>query len=305
MVFSIFSRKTKEEVVVEEVVSESEDEVEVESEEEEDIFGEPLETQQWGSDVTVSYYFKQIRDLAPCLDVWKFNRGVNKEHKDNLKKELLESIEEGNPHLMGSIQLVRDQDRNYRVINGQHRLKAIWEVLEEYPDPIAFKMKVMLEVYDLKVENFDSMTEEEEELVDRFYKTANKALNFKQEEDHEVLCKAVVKGMMTSKIFSRSIVDKNEGRVNRPRISAKQLFEELKTHLPVNVKKFSVSKIVEGITNINKKLSLMTHKELFGRESPSVQKQKSHEKAVDLGFFLNLDSKYPPSVWATMVYNEI
>jgi hypothetical protein len=166
-------------------------------------------------------------------------------------------------------------------------------------------MRVMFEVYDLKVADFDSMTGEEEELVDTFYKTANKTLNFKQEEDHEMLCKEVVKALMTSKVFSRSIVDKDEGRVNRPRISAKALFEELKSHLPPNVKNFSVSKIVEGVTKVNKKLSLMTYKELFGRDAPSVPKQKSHDKAVDLGFYLNLDSKYPPSVWATMIYTEI
>src|SRR5688572_25911537 len=96
-----------------------------EEENEEDlVFSKPIASQIW-NDKLVNYYFLSVKDVAPHLSSWCFNRSINQTHKNSIKTSL---ISQPAPHLMGTIQIVRDKNNNCRVINGQHRLKAIQEI---------------------------------------------------------------------------------------------------------------------------------------------------------------------------------
>lgn len=93
-----------------------------------DVFAKPLSIQTWGKDTQVSYHFLSIRDVAPHLSFWCFNRKMDDDHKNTIKTDLLANE---NPHLMGSIQIVRDKSMKCRVLNGQHRLAAIQEIIKD------------------------------------------------------------------------------------------------------------------------------------------------------------------------------
>lgn len=107
-----------------------------------DVFKHPVATEQWGQ-IRVSHYFANTREIIPYMDIWKFNRKVNEEHKNKIKTALLSQT---TPHLMGTIQVVRDRSGRCRVLNGQHRLIAAREVISEDID-MKFQMKMMITIY--------------------------------------------------------------------------------------------------------------------------------------------------------------
>lgn len=264
-----------------------------------DIFSSPVSYQQWGENIVVSYHFMSARDIAPHLSSWCFNRNLDHEHKDSIKKALLAN----NPHLMGTIQLVRDKKMNCRILNGQHRIHALKEVIAEDID-MKFDTKLMFELYDIEdiedIENIDSS----HNIVERIFKIANNSLNMKPEHDHEILCKQIVIAMMKDETLKNGIVDKTTGRVNKPRISSKELFEELKDNLESEKIKLSVNEILTKIKKINVIISSTPFIKLFGRNTPSEAKLRQFERARDLKFFLNMNCKIPPKSWIKILTRE-
>lgn len=252
----------------------------------------PLARQSW-NDKTCSYYFKQIREVAPFLSTWSFNRNLNVDHKNSLKSSLLQS---SNPHLMGTIQCVRDQQQHIRVINGQHRLQALLEVLRE-DLTMTFNMGVMFEVYDIPIDDMRNI-DIDVHTIEEIYETANKSLAFNPEQETDLYCRFIIKAMNQDPVLKKGLVDKDDGKVYRPRILSKQLYEEFKAYISPQLK-LPVPEVIQRIKQINVDLSLMSSKQLFGRSKETLGKSKAaqRERAAKIQFFLNLDSKYPPSVW--------
>lgn len=260
-----------------------------------DTFNKPIAIQKWGDDVVVSYHFLSIRDVAQYLSSWCFNRKLEEAHKDAIKAELFKN---DNPHLMGTVQLVRDKKLNCRILNGQHRIKAIQEIIKEDID-MKFQMNVMFEVYDVNIEDIDDLGSSHQ-LVETMFKIANNSLNIKPEQDHDLLCKKIVVAMMNDNVLKKGIVDKTNGTVHKPRILAKHLFESFKSFLQPNIT-LSVPEILIRIKQINVDISTMPFVKLFGRQTPAQQKIKQFEKAKEIGFFLNLNGKMSPDVWMDMI----
>ncbi len=293
----LFSAKT----VQEKDVSDNSSEYDSDSEENDkqfNVFQKPLCVQQWGENIMVSYYFLSIRDVAPHLSSWCFNRKMDDKHKENIKKDLLSK---SNPHLMGSIQVIRDKKLNCRIINGQHRLSVIQEIIKEDID-FNFQMNLMFEVYDCNIEDIDDVSDAEmHKNIESIFKIANNSLNLKPEQDHDILCKQIVIAMMKDPLLKRGIVDKTVGDVNKPKISAKLLFELLKSLLQSDKIDMSVPEIITRIKKINANISTTPFIKLFGRHNPAQSKQKQFEKAKELGFYLNLSSRMTPDVWIEMI----
>lgn len=255
-----------------------------------DVFMTPVAEQTWGK-MRVSFYFKPVREVAPHLTTWRFNRKVNQEHKNALKMALRENP---HPHFMGTIQVIRDKKGNCRIMNGQHRIIASLEVLEEDLD-MNFNMNLMFEVYDVPYENLNDFTLQNDD-VDELFKIANTSLAMMPEDEHDNFCKQLVIAMGNDKVLKKGVVDKSTGAVRRPRILVKDMYEYLKECLPTN-HGLSTDEIIQRMKHINVKLSLMDNKTLFGRASPAQTKMEQRRKAHDVGFFLNLDCKYTPREW--------
>jgi len=255
----------------------------------EDLFQTPLHSHPWNT-CMVSYYAVQARTVAPYLSSWCFNRRLDVPHMEQIKHDL---STQRTPHLMGAIQAVRDQSKNVRIINGQHRLKAIEEILRDDLD-MTFDVPLLFEIYDVPVLSMDDI-DADTHIVEDLFRRANNSLNYVPEDDHELFCRKVVKAMQQDTALRKGIVDKTTGRVLRPRILAKDLFELVKTHLPRT--HGSLDDVLQAIKRINVDIAMMPNVRLFGRHTPSDAKTKQRTKATELGFFLNLDSKYTPDVW--------
>lgn len=254
-----------------------------------DAFTDPIATQKW-NDHTVSYYFKSIRDVAPYLSTWRFNRKINEDHKNTLKAALIATP---HPHLMGTIQVMRDKKGNCRVMNGQHRIVATLEILEADIN-MEFNMNIMFEVYDTSINDLNDYADHED--AEQLFKIANTSLALEPEDEHDVFCRKLVNAMGQDKVLSKGLVDKTVGTVHRPRIVTKTMFELFKQHLPSN-HGMEISDIINKMKQINVQFSLMPNVELFGRHQPADAKQKQRAKAHQIGFFLNLDCKYTPADW--------
>lgn len=286
--FAIFQKLIQSKSPIEELV-ESEDDDATDKEDEDmeifDIFNKPLEVQQWGENMIVSYHFKSIRDVGAYLSTWCFNRKLDKDHKNKIKKALLASP---HPHLLGTIQLIRDKQKKCKVINGQHRIASIQEIIDEDID-MKFDMKVMFEVYDINIDDLDDI--DNNSTIEDIFKIANNSLNFKPIDDHDILCQQIVIHMLKDDTLKKGIVDKAEGRVNKPRISTKELYEQFKEHLKSSNLTLTIPEIIIKIKKINLEISKVEHLKLFGRNNPSEKKLRQLAKARELGFYLNMECK--------------
>jgi hypothetical protein len=253
------------------------------------VFADPVAIQKW-NDHTVSFYFKSLREVAPYLSTWRFNRKINEDHKNKIKESLMSC---SNPHLMGTIQVMRDKKGNCRIINGQHRIVASLEILEQDIN-MDFNMNIMFEVYDTATEDVSEYTIHDD--VETLFNIANISLAVEPEDAHHIFCKKLVNAMGQDKVLSKGMIDKASGTVQKPRILAKTMFEHFKEHLP-REHNMDVEDVITKIKKINVQLSLMPNIELFGRHQPAETKQNQRARAHKIGFFLNLDCKYTPSEW--------
>ena len=277
--FSFFQKKVK----VEEV-----EEVEDDIEYTDIIFDDPIAINH-----NISYYLKDSNKICRFLSSWCFNRKIVQQHKNKIKEEIKSQL---NHHLMGSIQVVRDKMNQIRVINGQHRLKAIEEIIREDLDN-TFEMKILFECYDLEIKDITDPNEEEQEEIEKLFKTANKSLNMNPEEDHDIFCKKLIQLLCKDPILGKGIIEVSKSeKVTKGKILKKEMFEMLKEHL--NIRSESVDHVLLRIKEMNKKISMMENKELFGRDKPGKDRLRKLTYAQDLGFFLNFDEHYAiPEKW--------
>jgi hypothetical protein len=256
-----------------------------------DIFTNSIFSKVWNNSIFVNpifvdYYIIPIREVIPYLSTWSFNRQVNESHKDSIKNDL---FNQESPHLMGSIKIARDKNRDCRVIDGQHRLIALREFIDADID-MKYNFQILFEVYSLNIADINNTSSEEFDQLEKLFGLANKSLNFETKDNPDKFCTEIV--LQLSRQYD-SI--KNIDRVYRPCISQKYLYECLKKYLPKKYYESKVEDVVNIIKRKNNELSLMNPKNLFKNVEKS---KKQYEKAKEKGFYLNLaDSYFEPEKW--------
>lgn len=221
------------------------------------------------------------------LDVWAYNRKLNDEHVLNIYNEI---VKNKSPHLMGTIKVVKDAANNFQVIDGQHRLACLKMYMQ---NKMKQKINVFLEIY-----HVESL---KDPIVFELFKIANSNLNLTIDDDVDTHLAKVIDALASNPFLKNGIVDKNDGRVNRPRISKKELYEAFKLHFKAQCMKQPIENIVEKVKNLNILIGNKSNLELFGRKDPSTQHLLMKGKAVAYGFYLNLTGKYPPEMWIKMI----
>ena len=76
----------------------------------------------------VKLYVTNCRTLFPNTCPWDFNRPIDKTHVDKLKKIVLKK-----GYLEGYFDILKC-DNKLSIVNGQHRYKAIIEIMEDEPN---------------------------------------------------------------------------------------------------------------------------------------------------------------------------
>lgn len=238
-------------------------------------------------DIKMSLCLYDATILCKDFDIWAFNRNLNDEHVQKIYDGL---CSQKKPHLMGSVKVVKDDKNNLQVIDGQHRLEALRMFINDYTDKT---ISVFVEMYHVSSIHSD--------VVFDLFKIANNNLNVAVEDDVNMMIATLVNRLAEDPELERGIVDKNDGRVNRPRISKKALYEEFKHNLKVDHMKLHVSVLVERIKKINKHIAKMDYLQMFGRKETSQFNINMRCNAEKYGFFLNMSGKFTPERWIGMI----
>jgi hypothetical protein len=130
---------------------------------------------------------------------------------------------------------------------------------------------------------------------------ANSNLNISVADDLNMFVIELVTKLINHPIIGKGIVDKNDGRINKPRISKKALYEILKDNLKAHHMNLNIDTLVERILMINAHISKMTNLELFGRSITSPSNLNMRCNAEKYNFFLNLPGRFPPEKWMDMI----
>lgn len=221
------------------------------------------------------------RELIRICDVWSYNRRLNQEHITKIENDLKT---QKYPNLLGTIKLIF-KNNEYKVIDGQHRLQAIINVIKN-DETMKWDFILMVEIYNVSDLN--------DEVINDLYIKANKNLNINVEDELNLFLMELINKLEKDTILKAGIIDKQDGSVYRPRISKKDLYEKLKKYY-IKKPDDTVELIYEKIKQKNREIGIMNTVSLFGDVDSKMISQ--YDKAVKINFFLNMNCKIPIEKW--------
>lgn len=159
----------------------------------------------------VKFYLTQAKIFANKIEIWAGQRPLNLEHIKSLARQFTQQ-----EHAMGTLKVVRSSDGRVRLLDGQHRIYAIKEILKIQPN---FDCDLFIELYET-----DRL---ESSITLRLFEKANNVLNVKPEDmPHQSALSIVDKLSTRFNIIFKDIEERD--RCNRPYINKRKLFEKLK-----------------------------------------------------------------------------
>jgi hypothetical protein len=241
------------------------------------------------------------RDIIPSLRNWDYNRCLNLEHKNTIKDNL---YQQQFPVIHGEICLVCDSSYRPVVINGQHRLTAITEIINERPSydiKLQFRIIVVMDI-----DNITSINNVVVEKIKEIYKIINMSLPIDQFKIKDMKAEEIANAMTEHDKLKEGIVRQLEGRtVHKPRITFKHLKDSISWCLPDDCKHIDTKVFVRKAIAKNEEFSEMSASEIYGRTTPAKEKMAHFEKAGKRKFYLNLDGVAAPEKWIMAILAEM
>ena len=264
----IFTQESEEDI--KEESEESEEDIKEESEEsEEDIKEEEnyFLRQFVYKDEYKTLYITDARDFVPEIKIWAQQRPVNKEHLKKLEESVLSE-----KHFKGNMKLLRDNNGDCRLIDGQHRYYALKNIME---NDSKFNIPLILEVYET-----DYL---ESEKSVKIFKEVNNCLNINLSDLPNIQATNILCSL--TERFPKIFVDvKEPKRVNRPRINKRIFYRKLKEYFMDS--SCNEKDLLKQILEKNK------HYGMRGRKGFEGITNKMYEKSKKSGFYLGLDKNF-------------
>ena len=209
-------------------------------------------------------YRTSSRDFVNNIKMWACQRDLNLSHVKNLELSILDR-----GYLLGTFKVIRNKNGEIRLIDGQHRVTALQNIMDK---DAKFDCDSIIELYE--VGSF------EDEEATKLFLDANNTLNITK-KDTNLELQSVLRHFV--KEYPGIIVDVKEGcRCNRPRINKRLLAGKLK-ELVIN---YDSDKIIKAIEDHNKKLGRVS-KEILIRKCGTYS-DKMYDFAKENGCFLGL-----------------
>lgn len=242
----------------------------------------------------VSIYKTTARKLIPNVKLWSFQRPINENHVNALEQNLIL-----HNHFIGTFKIVKDKEKNVRLIDGQHRFESIKRRMEK---DSKFDIDIIIELYE--TDHIDS------EYTINLFNKANSSLNITETDLPDKIATEIVNKLCEKynkcehckmnfsickckKSMNRTemIVEKKEGKINRPRIDKKDLYLCLKKYIKEMSKKdedekIIIQKIYESIEKINCEYGLKKQSK-FDKIT-----EKMHDKCISNGLYIGLDKNF-------------
>lgn len=237
---------------------------------------------------------KFASEIIDKLENWNFNRYLDEEHKNKIKISL---INQRTPLLFGDIHIVMDNNYRCLVINGQHRIKAINEIILENKD-----YDILLDFLIFKLNNVDNITDDENkktlEQIENIFNIVNMSYNSKSLRQKELFAMELAISLSKEYEFKKGIIVKTKSlNTRKPKISLKELKDKIYQYLPDNYEIINITSFVKKVKLKNKEFSMMDLNEIYIRMQPAKSKLNQYHKAIELNFFLNLDGICSPESW--------
>ena len=233
------------------------------------ILGKKLHQRKDGTEI----YLSESRRLLPNLTPWEFNRKIDQDHVESLKKV----VEDGSNIFEGVLDILTC-DNEFRVCNGQHRVKALQELMEQ-DDSINFELLVYLHY----VDSFDS------ERSNKIFLATNNTKNVEIRDRPQIKLQNICNRLKDK--YPKSITNNRSGKANLHRLDKKQLYNLLQFNDSCNSQDNSEDYLFDKIVKLNTKLSNQSYEELFGSKRQSERKTKLYDGAIKDGFYLGLKSE--------------
>jgi hypothetical protein len=212
-------------------------------------------------------YQTSSRDFVNNIKMWSCQRDLNSLHVKNLEQSILDR-----GYLLGTFKVIRDKNGEIRLIDGQHRVNALQNIMD---NDTKFDCDSIIELYE--VDSF-----EDEEATKLFF-DANNTLNITGKDTTNFILQSILQHFV--KEYPDIIIDVKEGkRCNRPRIN-KRLFVRKLKELVLN---YDQETIINTISEYNKKMGRMS-KEVLIRKCGSYS-NRMYDIAKENGCYLGLIS---------------
>jgi hypothetical protein len=210
-------------------------------------------------------YQVSSRDFVNNIKMWSCQRELNTLHVKNLEQSILDR-----GYLLGTFKVIRDKNSETRLIDGQHRVSALQNIMD---NDAKFDCVSIIELYE--VNSF-----EDEEAVKLFF-DANNTLNIIGKDTTNFVIQSVLHHFVSE--YPEIFIDVKEGkRCNRPRIN-KRLFANKLKELILN---YDQENIIKTISEYNKKLGRMSREILV--QKCGTYSVKMYDVAKENGCFLGL-----------------
>ena len=204
----------------------------------------------------------------PKVSIWELNRPIDFNHVAAIKESLMdEHCQRAEITVFGTFAVFK-QDQHYKIFDGQHRLEALRQIVEENP---RINPQVVVELYDTA----DPIT-----LFSKLNQIKPQEKRLEPSNKKETLANAL-------RVKYGDRIRENQARANRPRVMLKTLLDTISL-LPMYEN--NVPTILEELEEIDVRLSKLPMEELFGSEYRSDQEvcHRLYEAASKLEFYLAL-----------------
>ena len=215
------------------------------------------------------------RDFIPYIRTWGAQRALNKKHVVELTNQLSKS-----KRLIGTFKIVISSNGETRCIDGQHRISAIYNIMEK---DSMYDLPIIIEAY--------PVPELESQETAELFREANNTLNISEHDMPDIGAQLILKELVLE--FPNFIIDPKtiNGRVNRPRINKKELY----VHLKSLTKDFKWKSVLDAIRHVNIRLGITSSRQ-------SNFSKKIFDKAKQGGFYLGLTKQ--SFEWLALVLPE-
>lgn len=243
------------------------------------------------------------KELVQESDTWIYNRKINEQKVEELKKEIKNN--DNNIKPIWNISVIYDKygtsddcPKNLKIIDGQHRWKAIYELL--YNSEISEDYEIYANCYVIK-----HCEGKNKNIATELFKKINNNMPLNIEDIPDTKVQDII-----DKIIDDNTLNPNKEGIkvkdaqkksHEPAIHKQELFHIFNKHKEI-ISTLSIDNIIENLKIIVNKISITNYSNIYRKSDKNL---KRFQKAKSVNFWLGLKSseKYAPEKWILYINN--
>jgi hypothetical protein len=254
------------------------------------VLGNPLYSDTVYNNIQYEKYRCDAKTLIPNVTNWSYNRPLDMTHVAQIKNQLRQMQ---HPFLIGSIKILKDlESDNLQILDGQHRVVAIHELITE---DATFTLQLDVDVFVVE------KIEENDISIHELFMMAN---NNKNISINQIPQKKTIEVIdLMRQCWPQNIKTDDKKSAYKPNITKRELYQVLNKRITetASLMNKSYKDIFKKIFDINAKLRVKPLKDLFGRVAVSQRRLSMYEKAKKHDFFLNMEGNFGLEIWVNML----